>query len=85
VRKDESLQIHALLRLLKQHVERKHGISTEAFQEYEELDVKPEHVYKKKGEHQEAMVMLSNRIADELSKADGSSTDEEEKREPIAA
>lgn len=85
MRKDESLQIHALLRLLKQHVEREHGISKEAFQEYEELDVKPEHIYKKKGEHQEAMMLLSNRITDELSEANSSNTNEEEKREPIAA
>lgn len=84
MRKDESLQIHALLRVLKQHVEQEYGISEGAFQEYEDLDVRPEHVYKNKGEHQEAVMLLSKVIADELAKEDGYSPDEEE-REPIAA
>ncbi|WP_049996405.1 UPF0058 family protein [Halococcus sediminicola] len=85
MRKDESLQIHALLRALKQHVEHEHGISEEAFDEYEELDVKPEHVYKNKGKHQEAVMLLSKKIADELAKEGSYSPDEEEEREPIPA
>lgn len=84
MRKDESLQIHALLRAMKQHVEVEYGISEEAFEEYEELAVKPEHVYKNKGRHQEAVMLLSKRIADELAK-EGSYSPDEEEREPIAA
>jgi hypothetical protein len=84
MKKDESLQIHALLRALKQHVEVEYGVSEEAFEEYEDLDVRPEHVYKKKGRHQEAVMLLADRIADELAK-EGSYSPDEEEREPIAA
>jgi hypothetical protein len=83
MRKDESVQIHALLRAMKQHVEMEYGIDEEAFEEYEELGVKPELVFEKKGEHQEALMILAERIADELAKKGSYSSDEEE-QEPIA-
>ena len=87
MRKDESVQIHALLRAMKQHVEAEYGIDQEAFEEYEELEVQPEHVFAKKGKHQEALMLLAKRIADELAKSGSYSVDddEEEDRQPIAA
>lgn len=84
MRKDETIQIHGLLRTLKQHVEVKYGISEEVFEEYKELNVKPEHVYKNKDRHQMAVMLLSQKIADELAK-EGSYSPDEEEREPIAA
>lgn len=87
MRKDEIIQMHALLRAMKQHVEMEYGIDEEAFGEYEQLGVKPELVFEKKGEHQEALMMLAERIADELAKKGSYSSDgeDEEKRKPIAA
>lgn len=85
MKKDESIQIHALLQTMKQHVEVEYGIDEEAFEEYEELDVLPEHVFERKGEHQEAVKVLSSKIADELAKEGSYSSDGEEEREPIAA
>ena len=86
MRKDESVQIHALLRAMKQHVEAEYGINEEAFEEYKELEVQPEHVFAKKGKHQEALMLLAKRIADELAKSGSySADDEEEEWEPIAA
>ena len=87
MRKDEIIQMHALLRAMKQHVEMEYGIDEEAFGEYEQLGVKPELVFEKKGEHQEALMMLAKRIADELAKEGSYSSDgeDEEKRKPIAA
>ena len=68
-------------------VEMEYGINEEPFEEYEELGVKPELVFQKKGEHQEALMMLAKRIADELAKEGSYSSDGEdkEKRKPIAA
>ena len=86
MRKDESIQMHALLRAMKQHVEVEYGIDEEAFEEYEELEVQPEHVFAKKGKHQEALMLLAKRIADELAKEGSYSVDDEgEEWEPIAA
>jgi len=86
MRKDESIQMHALLRVMKQHVEREYGIDEEAFEEYEKLEVQPEHVFAKKGKHQEALMLLAKRIVDELAKSGSySADDEEEEWEPIAA
>ncbi|WP_273837016.1 UPF0058 family protein [Halococcus sp. PRR34] len=86
MRKDESIQMHALLRAMKQHVEVEYGIEAEAFEAYEELEVQPEHVFAKKGSHQEAVMLLAKQIADELAKSGSYSSDEEEdEREPIAA
>ena len=86
MRKDESIQMHALLRAMKQHVEVEYGIDEEAFEEYEELEVQPEHVFAKKGRHQEALMLLAKRIVDELAKSGSySGDDEKEEWEPIAA
>ena len=87
MRKDEIIQMHTLLRAMKQHVGIEYGIDEEAFEEYEGLGVKPELVFEKKGEHQEALMMLAKRIADKLAKEGSYSSDgeEKEKREPIAA
>ena len=86
MRKDESIQMHALLRAMKQHVEIEYGIDEEAFEEYEELEVQPEHVFAKKGRHQEALMLLAKRIVDEFAKSGSySADDEKEEWEPIAA
>ena len=87
MRKDESIQIHALLRAMKQHVETEYGMGEEAFEEYEELEVQPEHVFAKKGKHQEALMLLAKRIADEFAKSGSYSVDddEEKERQPIPA
>ncbi|EMA54778.1 UPF0058 family protein [Halococcus salifodinae] len=86
MRKDESIQVHALLRAMKQHVEIEYGIDAEAFEEYDELVVQPEHVFAKKGKHQEALMLLAEKIADALAKSGSYSSDEDkEKREPIPA
>ena len=86
MRKEESIQMHALLRAMKQHVEIEYGIDEEAFEEYEELEVQPEHVFAKKGRHQEALMLLAKRIVDELAKSGSySADDEKEEWEPIAA
>lgn len=86
MRKDESIQMHALLRAMKQHVEVEFGIEEAAFEEYDELEVQPEHVFAKKSEHQEALMLLAGMIADELAKEGSySSDDDEQEREPIAA
>ena len=78
--------MHALLRAMKQHVEIEYGIDEEAFEEYEELEVQPEHVFAKKGRHQEALMLLAKRIVDELAKSGSySADDEKEEWEPIAA
>lgn len=69
---------------MKQHVEVEYGIDEEAFEEYEELGVKPELVFEEKGEHQEALIVLAERIADELAK-EGSYSSDKEEQEPIAA
>ena len=53
-----------------------------AFEEYESMGVTPQQVYKRKGEHQEAVMVLSELLVSELEENDGS---DEGRQEPVPA
>ena len=82
MRKKELLHLHSLLQILKRRAEVEYEVSEIAFEEYESMGVTPQQVYKRKGEHQEAVMVLSELLVSELEENDGS---DEGRREAVPA
>ena len=66
MRKKELLYLHSLLHMLKRHAEAEYEVSEVAFEEYESLGITPQQVYKRKSEHQEAVMILSKLLVSEF-------------------
>ena len=77
MKKNELVHLHSLFHLLKRHFVESGAIDEEAFEEYEDLPVRPQHVYKAKGQHQEGVQVLADAIANELARGGKYSPPEE--------
>ncbi|WP_123538327.1 UPF0058 family protein [Halosimplex salinum] len=71
MRKRESLYLHALFALVREEFEHDRDLATEAFEEYETMDVSPTAVHRSKAVHERAVFAL----ADELSSVVASDVD----------
>jgi len=63
--KDELLQIHVVLVIVRRFLEQ-NGVRDGAFAEYDALDIAPHHFHRTKLEHELAVFTLSRNIADSL-------------------
>ncbi len=63
--KDELLQIHIVLVIVRRHLEQNGG-RKDAFAEYDALRIAPHHFQRSKLEHEMAVFTLSRNIADSL-------------------
>ncbi|MFB6360017.1 MAG: UPF0058 family protein [Halobacteriales archaeon] len=61
--KDELLELHEELVVIKEYFQSREDVDADRFQEYEELDVGPSHVHKSKSEHKHAVFVLGNALA----------------------
>ncbi|WP_415380719.1 UPF0058 family protein [Halosimplex sp. TS25] len=75
MRKRESLYLHALLALVRDEFEHNRDLPTDAFDEYEAMDVRPTGIHRSKGAHQRAVFAL----APELSALADRATDGDER------
>ena len=65
--KDELLELHQQMVIIKEYFEREADIEGNLFSTYEELDVRPSDVHKSKSEHKHAVFVLGNALATALS------------------
>ncbi len=65
--KDELLELHDQLVLIKEYFEQREDVSDDTFEAYEMLDVRPAHVHKSKNEHKHAVFVLGNALANAMS------------------
>ena len=65
--KDELLELHDQLIVIKRYFEDREDVEPEVFEAYEMLDVRPSHVHKSKSEHKHAVFVLGNALADAMS------------------
>ena len=81
--KNELIHLHSLLRHLQRELAAEGLVDPSAFAEYEGLDISPQHVYKAKQVHQDAVLLLARVLADELC-LKGKYGADDEASEPIA-
>ncbi len=62
--KDELLQLHSLLCQMKRYFEEAGMDLQEAFGDYDELDVSPQHIHKSKTDHKRAVFLLGKGFSD---------------------
>ena len=65
--KDELLELHEQLVLIKDYFQAREDAGSDAFAEYDSLEVEPSHVHKSKSEHKHAVFVLGNALADAMS------------------
>ncbi len=65
--KDELLELHEQLIVIKEYFKDREDVDTTIFEEYEMLDVDPSHVHKSKSEHKHAVFVLGNALAKAMS------------------
>lgn len=73
MRKRESLYLHALLALVREDFEYNRDLTTDAFDEYEAMDVRPTSIHRSKDAHQRAVFALApelGELADRASDCD---------------
>ncbi|WIV68273.1 UPF0058 family protein [Natrialbaceae archaeon AArc-T1-2] len=63
MRSQECVQLHALLQLLREHVEEHHHVG-DAFDAYDRQPVRPVHVHRSKDDHRQAIGLLLEGIGD---------------------
>jgi len=66
--KDELLELHEQLVMIKEYFKEREDINEDLFETYEMLDVRPSHVHKSKSEHKHAVFVLGNALAEAMSK-----------------
>ncbi|WP_436926500.1 UPF0058 family protein [Halosimplex amylolyticum] len=59
MRKRESLYLHALLALVREDFEHNRDLQTDAFDEYEAMDVSPTGIHRSKDAHRRAVFALA--------------------------
>ena len=84
MRKKELLHLHSLLHMRKRHAEVEYEVDAIAFEEYESLGVTPQQMYKRKGEHEEAVMVLLELLVREFDEMSDDGEDERG-REPVLA
>lgn len=62
--KDELIQLHTLLRQMKNYFESSGVDAGARFQEYETFGVAPQHIHKSKMQHKKAVFLLGKELAD---------------------
>jgi len=65
--KDELLELHEQLVIIKEYFADREDVADDTFEEYEMLDVRPSHVHKSKSEHKHAVFVLGNALATAMS------------------
>jgi hypothetical protein len=65
--KDELLELHEQLIMIKEYFKEREDVDPNIFEEYEMLDVRPSHVHKSKSEHKHAVFVLGNALATAMS------------------
>ena len=65
--KDELLELHEELVVIKEQFERFEDVEDDLFEPYEQLDIDPSHVHKSKSEHKHAVFVLGNALASAMS------------------
>lgn len=65
--KDELLELHRQMVIIKDYFANREDISSDTFETYEMLDVRPAHVHKSKSEHKHAVFVLGNSLAEAMS------------------
>jgi len=84
--KDELLELHEQMVLIKEYFQSREDVPAGTFDEYEALDVDPSHVHKSKSEHKHAVFVLGNALAEAMSEDEFSNAGRISKRmEELAA
>ncbi|MFB6137504.1 MAG: UPF0058 family protein [Halobacteriaceae archaeon] len=78
--KDELLEFHEQLVVIKDYFVETGDADPELFAPYEQLDVDPSHVHKSKSEHKHAVFVLGNALANAMSEDEFSSAGRLSKR-----
>jgi hypothetical protein len=65
--KDELLELHEQMLIIKDYFVRQERVDPSLFEPYEGLDVDPSHVHKSKSEHKHAVFVLGNALANAMS------------------
>jgi hypothetical protein len=65
--KDELLELHEQMVIIKDYYKEQDGVDPSIFEAYEGLDVDPSHVHKSKSEHKHAVFVLGNALATAMS------------------
>jgi len=65
--KDELLELHGQLVVIKEYFESREDVADDRFEAYEALGVLPSHVHKSKSEHKHAVFVLGNALAEAMS------------------
>lgn len=66
MKKNELVQLHALLDVTRRFLERRGTVEPSAFAEYDALGVEPQHIHKPKGRHEAAVKRLGAALAGQL-------------------
>ena len=84
--KDELLDLHEQMVLIKEYFESREDVPDGTFDAYDALDVDPSHVHKSKSEHKHAVFVLGNALAEAMSEDEFSNAGRISKRmEELAA
>jgi hypothetical protein len=65
--KDELLELHEQMVIIKEHFQAREEVPDGLFDPYDELTVDPSHVHKSKSEHKHAVFVLGNALASAMS------------------
>ena len=65
--KDELLELHEQMVIIKDHFAARNEVDESLFEPYQRLDVDPSHVHKSKSEHKHAVFVLGNALASAMS------------------
>ncbi|RLM53653.1 metal-binding protein [Halobellus sp. Atlit-31R] len=65
--KDELLELHEQMVIIKDNFAAREDVDGSIFDPYENLDVDPSHVHKSKSEHKHAVFVLGNALATAMS------------------
>lgn len=74
--KDELIQMHTLLAQIKNHFEQQgaiqeaNGHGDQAFPKYDDLGISPLHVHRSKTDHKKAIFILSQELAEHISRGE---------------
>ncbi len=71
--KDELLELHEQMVMIKDYFKSREEVDEDLFDPYEGLDVDPDDVHKSKSEHKHAVFVLGNALASAMSEDEFSS------------
>ncbi|SFG15970.1 hypothetical protein SAMN04488063_1609 [Halopelagius inordinatus] len=65
--KDELLELHEQMLIIKNNFAAREDVDSSIFDAYDQLEVDPSHVHKSKSEHKHAVFVLGNALATAMS------------------